>query len=238
MIDIHCHILPQIDDGPSNIRESIEMAKLACQDGITTIVATPHIKERLYPADVIKESLSLLNTRLVELGIPVTILFGAEVNALLDASYLKDYAIQGTNYILLEFPYSHLPRNAKDILFNMALKGFSPIISHPERNPSIMKNPNLLLNLLDSNIFVQITAGSLAGEFGKESRQCATYLLKKGSVNFIASDAHSAKGRRPILTAGLKIAEKIIGKENAFNLVKTNPEALIKGIPLNVPYSL
>ncbi|HKN19104.1 MAG TPA: CpsB/CapC family capsule biosynthesis tyrosine phosphatase, partial [Dissulfurispiraceae bacterium] len=161
--------------------------------------------------------------------IPISILFGAEVNAVLDARYMKDYAIEGTNYILLEFPHTHLPKNAKGILFNMALKGFNPIITHPERNPSIIKNPDLLLNLLDTNIFVQITAGSLAGDFGKDSRECAAYLLKQGVVSFIGSDAHSPNGRRPILSSGLKVAEKIIGKENAFHLVNTNPEAVIKG---------
>jgi len=228
VIDIHCHILPQIDDGPSDIAESIEMAKIASHDGISAIVASPHVKERLYPANVIKENISLLNARLADLGIPITILFGAEVNAVLDAGYMRDYAIEGTNYILLEFPHTHLPKNAKSILFNMVLKGFNPIITHPERNPSIINNPDLLLNLLDANIFVQITAGSLAGDFGKDSRECAAYLLKEGAVTFIASDAHSANGRRPTLTPGLKIAEKIIGKEEAFHLVKTNPEAMLK----------
>lgn len=111
--------------------------------------------------------------------------------------------------------------------------GYFPIIVHPERNWSIIQNPELLLDLLDSDILVQITAGSLTGEIGIEAEQCARYLLKQGAVNIIASDAHGTKYRKPVLSAGLRAATKILGHEKANDLVEANPEAIIQGKRIN-----
>lgn len=234
MIDIHCHILPDIDDGPEYLDESIEMAKIAYLDGITTIVATPHINDVLHSPTLIQQRVNELNKKLKEKDIPLEILRGADISSAIAPAYLKDYTIQGTGYLLLEFPHTHLPGNAKEIVFKIIIKGYLPIITHPERNPSIIKKPEIILNLLDSNTFIQITAGSLTGEFGSEVRHCAIHLLKLGVVNFIATDAHSSSWRKPILSEGLKVAEKIMGKDKAYNLVMTNPESVIKGKPLNV----
>lgn len=214
--------------------ESVEMAKVAARDGITTIVATPHVRDFLYPSEAIQRSVDGLNERLRELGIAVKILAGADVNVLLDPLFLKDYTIRGTDYILLEFPHSHLPRNAKDILFKIALKGLKPIITHPERNPSVIKNPALALDLVDAEMLLQITADSLVGTFGPEIRECAIHLLKKGVVSFIASDAHSSSVRQPVLSEGLRVAEKVLGGRDARRLVEENPEAVIKGNVLYV----
>jgi protein-tyrosine phosphatase len=233
VIDIHCHILPQIDDGPSNITESIEMAKIAAIDGITKIVATPHIKDTLHPVAKIERSVKVLNRSLTEMGIPIEIIKGADVNAMLDPSLLNGYTINNTDYILIEFPHSHLPKNSKEILFRMVIKGYHPIITHPERNFSVIKNPDLLFELLDTGLLVQITADSLTGFFGVDIKECALYLLERGVVSFIATDAHSSYQRRPVLSDGLKVAEKVIGKEKANNMVNLNPEAVITGKPLN-----
>jgi protein-tyrosine phosphatase len=233
VIDIHCHILPEIDDGPSEIKESIDMAKIAALDGITKIVATPHIKDTLHPVAKIERSVKVLNRSLTEMGIPIEIIKGADVNAMLDPSLLNGYTINNTDYILIEFPHSHLPKNSKEILFRMVIKGYHPIITHPERNFSVIKNPDLLFELLDTGLLVQITADSLTGFFGVDIKECALYLLERGVVSFIATDAHSSYQRRPVLSDGLKVAEKVIGKEKANNMVNLNPEAVITGKPLN-----
>jgi protein-tyrosine phosphatase len=233
VIDIHCHILPEIDDGPSNIMESIEMAKIASRDGIKKIVATPHIKDTLHSVKTIKKSIEVLNNRLTEIGIPIEIVQGADVNAMLDLSLLEGYTINNTDYILIEFPHSHLPKNAKEILFNMMIKGYRPIITHPERNLSVIKNPNLLFELLGPGSLVQITADSLTGAFGVDIQECAFYLLERETVSFIATDAHSSYQRQPILSEGLKVAERIIGKEKAAKLVTLNPEEVLAGRTLN-----
>jgi len=211
------------------------MAKTACQDGITTIVATPHVRDALLPPQDIGAGVDALNRRLRDLDIPVTILRGADVNALIDPSLLKDYAVEATNYILLEFPHSHLPLQARSILFNMTAQGFRPIITHPERNPSVINDPALLFDLLDSNCLVQITADSLTGGFGTDARECAVYLLKRGIVSLIATDAHSNSRRRPVLSEGVKVAGEVIGRENAARLVTANPEAVVSGRSIYVP---
>lgn len=234
MIDIHCHILPGIDDGPSDIEESVEMARMAARDGITKIVATPHLKQEVYHSAEITIRVRQLNSRLKKDNIPVTILPGADVFALLDPRLLFEFSINHTNYILIEFPHSHLPKTAKEILYRLVINGFRPIITHPERNPSILRNPDLLFHLLDGNSFVQITAGSLTGGFGRNEQECARYLLKKGVVDFIASDAHGVEYRPPVLSHALEAAAKIIGRKEAEKLVFANPEAVVEGKRLEV----
>lgn len=234
MIDIHCHILPGIDDGARNAKESLRMAKIAAADGVKKIVATPHVKETIHSAGFLKKCVAKLNEVLKERQVPVEILYGADVSALLAPEDLKGYTINNTRFILIEFPYTHIPLNARDILFNLVLCGLTPIITHPERNPSVIRNPETLLSLLTGDVYVQITADSLTGNFGNKIQECACFLLKKGAVHFIASDAHSAKVRRPVLSEAVSVAEKIVGKEKARMLVEDNPLAVISGkhIPL------
>ncbi len=229
MIDIHCHILPGVDDGAADLSESVKMAKIAHADGISKIIATPHINE----PSITRQSLiirhEMLTQRLEEKMIPVDILLGGEVSFYLDSSQFNLHTLNGTKYILIEFPAGHLLQRAGEILFHLILKGFYPIIAHPERNAAILKNPDMLFNLLNMQVLVQITAGSLTGMFGQDSKACARFLLRKGAVSFIASDAHSARYRRPVLSEAVHKAGKIIGKENALKLVTTNPEAMLAG---------
>jgi protein-tyrosine phosphatase len=232
VIDIHCHILPGIDDGPSDIQESIDMARIAARDGITKIVATPHIKNTLHPVSSIKDKITRLNKRLAELAISIEIVQGADVNAMLDVSLLRGYTINNTRYILVEFPHSHLPHSMKEVLFNMMVQGYRPIITHPERNASVLKDPRVLFELINGGVLAQITADSIVGTFGIDIQECSRYLLKKNMIKFIATDAHSSHHRRPVLSEGLKAAGKILGKENALKLVTVNPEAVLRGRPL------
>jgi protein-tyrosine phosphatase len=233
MIDIHCHILPGIDDGPSDMNESIEMASVAAADGITTIVATPHLKDRIYPAEIIASGVSALNRQLAERKIPVRVLRGADISAMFSLTLLKDFTINGTKYLLFEFPHTHMPSNAGQIIFNAMVSGLRPIITHPERNPSVVRDPSGLIELREAGALVQITAGSLTGDFGPEAQGCALFLLKKGAVDIIASDAHSVDVRRPVLSEGLLVAEKVLGRESALRLVEDNPAAVIEDRPIN-----
>ena len=232
MIDLHCHILPGIDDGPVDMQTSIDMAMIAAEDGIETIVATPHIKDILHSTFKLRALVSQLNIYLELQNIPVKVLLGGDVFALLNPSHFKDYTINNSRYILLEFPHNYLPSNNKDILFSLALNGICPIITHPERNLAIIKKPDLLLDMLYGNVLVQITAGSLTGKFGRDEQACARYLLRKEAVHFIATDAHSSEFRRPVLSEGVEYAGKILGKERAMKLVRDNPEAVLKNQPL------
>jgi protein-tyrosine phosphatase len=232
VIDIHCHILPGIDDGPSDMQESIKMAEIAARDGITKIVATPHIKNTLHPVSSIRDSIAQLSKKLVDLGISLEIIQGADVNAMLDIALLKGYTINNTQYILVEFPHTHLPNSMKEVLFKMMVQGYRPIITHPERNGSVLKDPRVLFELINGGVLAQITADSITGTFGVDIQECSRYLLKKNMIRFIATDAHSSHHRKPVLSQGLKAAEKIIGREKALKLVTVNPEAVVKGRPL------
>lgn len=240
MIDLHCHILPGIDDGAFDISESIEMARIAAADGIRKIVATPHISNPDLPEAAGKENLSKiidekvddLNRCLESEKIPVEILRGGEVSAFLSPDACEPFTINSTSYLLVEFPYTHLPANAREIIFNMTVAGLRPIITHPERNPSILQNPERLETLIRSGALVQITAASLTGEFGLEYQACAFHLLRRQMVSFIASDGHGAAQRPPILSKAFKTAKKRVGGKMATALFSGNPEAVIEGKPV------
>ena len=230
MIDIHCHILPDIDDGPKTFDESVAMARMAAEDGITAIVATPHLNEALYDPTEISRRVFWLRHLLRKQNIPVSIMMGADVSVLFKPDQVEGFTINGSRYILIEFPHTHLPRNAHEILFQFLVRSYKPIITHPERNPSISAHPDLLMPLLGDNIYVQITAGSLTGRFGKEARQCAEHLLRAGVVNVIATDAHSTGHRRPVLSAGMQAAAEIVGLLAARRMVFDAPEKIISGM--------
>jgi protein-tyrosine phosphatase len=234
MIDIHSHILPGIDDGAGTMDEAIEMARIAAADGIRTIVATPHIKSGAPRADEIAQAVSGFNAVLGREGIPVTVLQGADVPSHLNPADLPRYTLNGTRYILIEFPHSHLPASARETLFNISMAGLIPIITHPERNSSVIRKPEMLFDLLNSNVKVQITADSLSGFFGADIAACARFLLKRGVVDLIASDAHSSTYRRPILSEAVRIAAKMIGKSEAVKLVTDNPDEIINSFKFHV----
>jgi protein-tyrosine phosphatase len=229
MIDLHCHILPGIDDGPALMAESVEMARMAVADGIDTIVATPHVLELPYPPDRIAEGVRRFREALRSAQIPLKIQVGAEVSVLLEPARLSPYTLHATSYILFEFPHTHVPQNAGQFFFNATLAGLKPIIAHPERNPSFIRRPQLLFDLVAGGALVQLTAESLTGGFGAEVRECATYLLRKGMVHFLASDAHSSRHRIPGLSRGVAAAARVVGKAAALKLVMDHPATVLGG---------
>ncbi len=205
------------------------MARVAAADGVSTIIATPHIQGNLPSKEQIMSGCRALNTAIRQQGLALEVLPGAETYAMADTELLTQTPLNDSRYILIEFPLTHLPTNASQVIFNLRVRGFWPIIAHPERIPSVIANPSLLQGLLDEQVFVQITAGSLNGVFGSGPKKCARFLLKKGLVHFIASDGHAADMRPPGLSRGLEIAGRIIGRDAARRLVYDNPGAVITG---------
>ena len=230
MIDIHCHILPDIDDGPKTFDESVAMAKMAAEDGIAAIVATPHLNEKLYDPVEISRRVHWLNHLLRKAKIPVTILQGADVSVVFRPQQVQGFTINDTEYILIEFPHTHLPWNAREIVGNFVTNGYKPIITHPERNPSISAKPQALLDVLMDSCYVQVTAGSLTGEFGKTAQECAVHLLRAGVVDVLATDAHSTTYRKPGLSAGVKAATGIVGADAAQQMAFGTPAKVIAGL--------
>jgi len=234
MIDVHCHILPSIDDGSSSMEESLEMARIAVADGIRTIVATPHVKNDIPAPTLIAEKINVLTDLLKREGLPINILAGGDVASILPVEVVSLYTINRTNYVLLEFPHSHLPANAEQVIFEWQLAGLRPIITHPERNPSILKHPDSLERLVEAGALVQVTAGSLTGVFGVDVQACASYLISSRWVHILASDGHSSHYRLPQLSESMRVAAQLIGEKAALKLVQDNPAAVISGRELDV----
>ena len=245
MIDLHNHILCGLDDGAKTIEESVEMCRISYQDGVRTIVATPHVLPRIYKNDrfTILSKVQELNETIKKFGVPSSefrILPGADVHFTSDIfqRYEREEVVtvddQG-RYLLIEFAFQGIPYQAEEVLFQLMARGIIPIISHPERNMEIGQNPKRYYEMVRMGCLGQVTAMSLTGEFGPGIRRVAERLLKNRMVHIIASDAHSTDGRPPILSSAVRAAEKIVGKEEAQRMVREYPQAVIEGRKADVP---
>ncbi len=239
MIDIHAHILPSIDDGPETIEESIELCKVAEEDGIKTIVATPHSKDGVYETKSVEilKAVDTLNSQLEENGIDVKILPGAEIHiseGLVESIKNGDVLTinNGGKFILFELPFVFIPPGTDKFIFNLKSNGIVPIIAHAERITAFQRKPELVDQLVKIGARVQINAHCLTKRAIPGERKCAEWLLKNRLVHFIASDVHSLNGRPPILSKALKNATRIIGEEEARALVYRNPELIINGLDI------
>lgn len=241
MIDIHAHILPGIDDGPANMGEALALIAAAADNGIDTVVATPHMLDGIYNATraEIFAALAELNDAAHEHGLPVTILAGADVHAeaevpeLLRQGDLVTVADRG-KHLMLELPPDVVPRELDQLLFGMQLQGVRPIVSHPERNRVIQDDPNELMSLVQAGALMQITAGSVLGDFGRRVRSCAETLLARRMVHFVATDMHDLRGRKPKLAEAETCLAELVGDNEANEIVHEHPEALIHGRYVNV----
>lgn len=227
MIDIHCHILPGLDDGPSSLETSLEMAAVAAQDGIKVIIATPHTDGIRIHSVLVQKSVKHLNTALRDKKIDITIHCGYEIPSYLLDNLATAHTLAGSSYLLVEFPHTHLPADALSTISTAVSRGFHPIIAHPERNPDVLNNPELLRNLTDNGALTQLTAASVVGELGPDILHCSHYLIKNNMVHFIATDSHSPSFRKPVLSKAHKIATKLVGKEQADQLVLHNGSKII-----------
>ncbi len=241
MIDIHTHILPMIDDGPTLVQESLEMCRIAVNDGIKKIIATPHVQNGLYDLDANKvlEKIHMLNQLLKQEGLDLVIFPGAEVHIndrLLDAEILRESSILtingGKKYILLEFPFQWVPPKTEHIIFKLKSMGFTPILPHLERNYRIQRNPNMVVHFVEMGAILQVTAQSITGDFDAAPMKCALWMLKNNLVHVIASDAHSPVTRPPILSRAVKVVSDMLGEEAAKKMVLEHPATILEGLPL------
>ena len=239
MIDIHCHILPGLDDGPETLEESIEMSRIAYNDGIRTIVATPHYRPGSfeYPHELLQAKLDQLKAALVKAQVGLEVLPGADVTITPELNeYIIRYpylTINGTGrYFLAEFPHAAVPPNWDTFLYEMIRKGKTPIITHPERNGWFLSHPEKLSPFVRAGGLVQITAMSVTGEGSEESRRYAVHLIKSGLAHIIATDAHSRTIRKPLLSDAVALAVSLVGKERATAMVVDTPRAIVEGRPI------
>ncbi|OIJ21733.1 tyrosine protein phosphatase [Anaerobacillus alkalidiazotrophicus] len=202
MIDIHCHILPNVDDGAKDMDMALEMAKAAVADGIDTIIASPHHRNGQFEntKSSILDSVERLNERLTEEQIPLTILpgqeariFGEMVDSYLDEELLTVNNLQ--QYLLVELSSSHVPRYINRLFYDLQQQGVTPIIVHPERNAEIVENPEILHRLVKEGALTQVTAGSVTGHFGKKIQKFSIDMITHNLTHFVATDAHNLTSR-------------------------------------------
>ena len=242
MVDIHCHILPGIDDGASDMDVSLAMASCAVADGIEVIVATPHwpLDDAPLPGSRIRELTAEVQAALDEEKIPLRLVPGHECAI---TPELPDELAKGgalgfggkVRYALLETPYHHLPYYLREIVFQVQSRGFAPVIAHPERNPIIQSDPAQIDEYLRSGCQVQVTAGSLTGQWGAASKKTGFALFRRGLAHIIASDAHSPHSRPPILSEARKLVADTFGEEIAHRAVEELPRRIIDGLQIYVP---
>jgi protein-tyrosine phosphatase len=234
MIDLHCHILPGIDDGPESVDESLVMCRIAAEDGIRTIVATPHCCNGRYNNDAssILPVYENLRNKIREEGLPLELRVAGDIHIHPDlSSFLKENSCLnlGGRFVLVELPSEIIPRCLGDFLFRLCVEGFIPILTHPERNRMIQKQPSLLKDWIQGGGITQITAMSLTGDFGAEARDTAFSLLKRGWVHCVATDAHSPVWRKPILSGAAALLKNLVGDTGAKCLVEENPRRILAG---------
>lgn len=234
MFDIHTHLAPGLDDGADDETEVLELLRLAYNDGIRTIIATPHIAEGVFDNDArsISEGVARLRRVVKRAGLGVQLFEGAEVlvSPLLEEKYQQGvYPTLGkSSYVLVEFPLQVVPPYAWDALFRLCVAGFTPILAHPERNLMVARNPAMIYELVNKGVLVQVNAGSLTGLFGPQARITAELLLLHNLVHFIGSDGHSTR-RPPVLSEAVAVAARLMGREKAMRLVEENPARVLAG---------
>ena len=232
MVDIHCHLLPALDDGAKDESVALEMAKMSAADGVTHVVATPHSSYRYqFDPEVNRRKRDELQQAV---GDSLTILLGCDFH--LSYENLEDlrlhpdyYSINGHQYLLVEFADTGLPPSIDQIFFDLLSRKITPIITHPERNPLLCRSLGQIQKWIGSGCYVQVTAGSFLGRFGKQALKVSQSLLRYNMVHFIASDAHDTVHRPPLLSSACRAIAAEQGEEVAHALSEANPRAVIEG---------
>lgn len=233
LVDIHCHVLPDIDDGPQDWQQSLEMARVARDNGINTVVTTPHwIQGTSWQPNykTVLEKTDKLNELLSSEKINLKVLPGMEVGIsenlvdLLNSGEILTLA--NSNYVLIEIPFMSLPFGLEEIVFEIISAGYIPLLAHPERNRDLHANPARILDLIERGALTQITTGSLCGDWGENAKDCSMKFANMDAIFSVASDGHSSSSRPPEMLTGLKVLESLIGEDKVLEIL-TNSEKII-----------
>ncbi|MBB5345151.1 tyrosine-protein phosphatase [Tunturibacter empetritectus] len=238
MIDIHHHLLWGMDDGASTLEASVAMAKMAAADGITHIVCSPHSNgQYFYDPPIINAKIAELQERLDRDSIGVKLGRGCDFHmsyeniqeAKVDPT---KFSINGLGYLLVEVPDYGLPRGLTEIFYQLQLAGLTPILTHPERNPTLQNDQDRIAEWLQRGVLVQVTAGSVLGRMGKHAERMAHELLENRWVHFLATDAHNTTSRAPKMREALELVATKYGPDYAHLLCVSNPLAVFMGKPM------
>jgi protein-tyrosine phosphatase len=232
-IDIHCHILPGLDDGPESIEESLEMVKMASSDGTSHIFCTPHVYPDVY--DTTTDSIKLVRDELKS-KVPngTKLFFGGDLRITPDlAERLTKQEVptlSGSPYLLIEFPPQIIPHYTSRLIFDLRQQGLIPIITHPERYAFFARDFAGLNVLREQGCKFQLTAMSLTKNVAKEVRKVTYAMIENGFADFIASDAHSTGHRAPVLSRAYSEVERKFGKELAEKIFFKNPQRILESV--------
>ncbi len=244
MIDIHVHILPDVDDGSPDSVISLEMADQAVTGGVNRLVMTPHCNipgmfDNYNDDDVIRRRMKVFQDQVAEAGIPLTLYTGMEVFGTPEVpAYLKEgrlLTINDTRYLLIEFPFEGSSYYVTDILSDICRMDYTPIVAHPERYGYVQKDPGLVDYWIRMGCGIQVNKGSLLGRFGRASYYCGFRLLEEGMVSCIASDAHHSEWRTTYMDEVRMLLSREFGEDYADFLTRVNPERILEGKELLWP---
>ena len=235
MIDLHCHLLPGIDDGASNMGESLALADIAYANGIKKCIVTPHINPGRYDNDIttIRAAFTAFQQALQENNIPLQVGMAGEVRICPEIMGMIEQnripflgSLDGYRIMLLEMPYNQIPLGSDKMVRWLLNRKIRPMIAHPERNGEIVRHLESIYPFIELGCLLQITASSIAGYFGPQLQQRAQQMLEMGWVSVIASDAHNQNHRPPDLESGRVAAAQIVGERAAWTMVHDTPEQI------------
>lgn len=234
MYDLHCHLLPSIDDGPTDLETALEMARIAVADGITTVACTPHIYPGVYEntAAGIRKAIDEFRRELADRDIGLTLVEGADVHL---APHLHDGirvghipTIAGSRYLLLEPPHHVAPPRFEEVVFELMANGIVPVITHPERLSWVDTHFDMFSRLSQRGAWLQVTAGALTGRFGSRVRNTAERFVGEGLCMILATDAHHPRRRPPYLAEAREAAAMLVGRAEAEHMVVTRPAGIVE----------
>lgn len=240
MIDIHCHILPNVDDGSESLEESIEMAKIAESEGITRIVNTSHchFDFKYKKGNELKLELEKFNQALKEENINIEVLLGNELYYTSDLierfDELDFFSMNNSKYILMEFSPINFPKNIEDVIYEIKIRGYIPIIAHAERYKQVQEDVNIVLDCIKEGALIQVNSSSILGKNGEKAEDTSKKLLDNNMVHFVATDAHSSNRRRPLIKDSYNYILKNYGKEVSEKLFIENPTAVIENRDISI----
>lgn len=242
MIDLHTHILPGVDDGVRTDEEAIEFARMAAEDGVEVIVATPHCRDGFYVNEraSVLAGVERLRGVLERAGVSIDLRPGAEVHLCPElVERVRDGRALTLNdngkTLLLEFSLSQYPVKLENLVFELKLAGIEVLVAHPERIAYFQEDARRYEDLVRLGAYGQITSGSVVGDFGSSAAEYSAELARKGLVHVLASDAHNVRGRSPLLTPALKAMIPMVGEARARAMVDAIPRALLAGTSPEVP---
>jgi protein-tyrosine phosphatase len=237
LIDLHCHLLPGLDDGAEELEIALEMARLAAADGITTAACTPHILPGVYDnsGPDIRAAVEQLQSALADRGISLTLVAGADIHMTPDLiAGLRSNRLPtlgNSRYFLLEPPHHAAPPHLEDYVFSILSAGYVPIVTHPERFAWVEMHYADLQHLASAGAMMQITGASLTGGFGRRARYWSERMLDEGIVDLLASDGHGATRRPPVLSDAFEAVAQRQGEGEARRLTTENPQRVLSDQP-------